>query len=112
MRQLLLVRRIGSAAAVLVASRDSRVVISRNSGDFVLAQKLHDFIGPRRVAGEIAEVVYRIDVRSLVDVGENSPQRGKVSVDVGDKGVPHQERAGVAAVIRRVITTAESGHAP
>src|SRR5450756_2848248 len=47
--------------------------------------------------GEIAEMIDRVDVRTLVDFGQDGAERWKIRVDVGDQCVPHQARAlGVA----------------
>src|SRR5688572_18111591 len=112
MRQLLLMWGVGPAAAVFVVGCDGRVVITGDTENRPLAKEGYDFIRPGRVAGEIAEAVDRIDVCPLIDVGESTTKRGKISVEVGKKSVAHQARPGTAVVIRRVITTAESGHAP
>src|SRR6266550_1844419 len=111
-RQLLLVRSLGSAATVLVIGRDSRVVIAGNARNPTLVQQSYYFVGPRRVAGEIAEVIDRIKARTLINVGENSAQRRKIGVNVGDQRELLHARTLAALVMRRVITTAVSGQAP
>ena len=111
-RQLLLVCGIRSAAAVLVIGCDSRVVIAGNARNPTLPQQSHYFVRPRRVTSEIAEVIDRIEAPALIDVGENSLQRGEIGVNVRDQREMLHTRTLGASVMRRVITTAVSGHAP
>src|SRR5207244_3186742 len=67
-------------------------------------------VWPRRVAGEVTEVVHGADV-APVDVGEDRSQCREVGVNVGDeRDSNHGLRVG--APMRRVITIAVSGQAP
>src|SRR6478735_4966044 len=97
---------------MLVIGRDGRIVVACDPRDLPLTKKGDDFIRPRRVPGEITEVVGRIDVPAASDVGEDRLQRGKIRVNVGYECIPHQARAFLVEVTRRVMTTAVSGHAP
>src|SRR5258706_7710678 len=112
MRSLFVVRSVGSASAVLVIGRDGRIVIARNAGNRPLAEQIHHLVRPGGVAGEITEMVDRVHVRPLANVGEGGLQRGKICVNVGDQCESLHCRARAAAPTRRVITPAVSGHAP
>src|SRR5882672_6330342 len=112
MRYLFVVLSVGSASAVLVIARDGRIVIARNTGNRSLAESIHHLVRPGGVTGEITEMVDRVHVRPLVNVGEDGLQRGKIRVNVGDQCESLHCLARAAAPTRRVITTAVSGHAP
>ena len=56
-------------------------------------------------------MVNRVNVRTIVDIGEDRVQCGEIRVDIGEESLPHQMRAACVA-IRRVMTNAVSGHAP
>ena len=63
-----------SATAVLVVSRDGRVVVAGDASDASLAEQGDYLVRPRRITGEIAEVIDRVKVGAAIDVGEDSPR--------------------------------------
>jgi len=93
-----------------VVGGDSGIVIPGDADDATFPECGDYLVWPRRVAGEVAEVVGGADV-APVDVGEDRGERREIGVNIGDERESNHELR-VGAPMRRDITIAVSGHAP
>ncbi len=86
--QVLLLRILVPAAAVIAVPRHRRVVVAGHAGHRPAVQKLDDFVRPGSVAHEVAEVVDAVGPLRL-DLGPRRLQGGQVPVDVAQERDPH-----------------------
>ncbi len=59
---------------MFVISRESRVIVAGDTSDAALAEQADYLVRPRRITGEITEVIDRVKVGAVIDVGDASLQ--------------------------------------
>src|SRR3954470_22711166 len=69
--KLFLMRTVRATTTMLVVSRDCRIVVSGDARDSPFVKQLDYFVGPRRVAGQIAKVINGVRVLSFIDVRQH-----------------------------------------